>query len=74
MTITSVKANESMDFKLEFMKPFKSVSDIGFTLARKGEATDVTWTLVGPKNFILKGMKQFRLESLNVSFCGLLGR
>lgn len=59
MTITAVKANESVDYKLEFIKPFAAVNETGFKLASHGSATDVTWTMVGSKNFMLKGMMLF---------------
>lgn len=59
MTITDVTANESIDYKLEFIRPFVSTNQTGFKLASKGSDTEVTWTMVGPKNFMLKAMMLF---------------
>ncbi len=59
MTITAVKPNESIDYKLEFIKPFASTNQTGFTLVPKDGATEVTWSMSGPKNFMMKAMMLF---------------
>ncbi|MBB6626668.1 SRPBCC family protein [Nocardioides sp. KIGAM211] len=38
---------EEVGIRLEFLKPFRSTSDVVFTLVPRGEATEVTWTMSG---------------------------
>jgi uncharacterized protein YndB with AHSA1/START domain len=44
---------------LDFIKPFEGHSVVTFTLAPQGEATNVTWTMEGPNQFIGKVMGLF---------------
>lgn len=46
-TPTSVVAD------LAFLKPFKATNVMRFDLAPTGEATDVTWTIIGRRNAIM---------------------
>jgi hypothetical protein len=59
MTIADVDTNAAVTIDLEFLKPFKSRSTTVFTLARDGDATDVTWTMTGPKTFMTRLMGVF---------------
>lgn len=48
MTTTAQKGNELLDIKLEFIKPFPSTSQAGFTLkAASDGTTEVKWTMNG---------------------------
>lgn len=47
MTITAVEPPTSVTQRLEFIEPFPSVAETGFTLVADGEATIVTWTMSG---------------------------
>ena len=38
---------------LEFLKPFKATNVTTFTLTPAGDATDLTWTMVGNRNAIM---------------------
>ena len=45
--------------KLDFIKPFEGHNVVEFTLAPKGEMTDVTWVMSGPAPFMSKVMQVF---------------
>ena len=45
--------------QLDFIKPFEGHNIAEFTLAPKGETTNVTWTMHGPAPFISKLMQVF---------------
>lgn len=55
-TITEIKTNELVRFKLEFYKPMAGVSDTLFTFKPQGDQTEVTWSMSGKNNFIGKAM------------------
>lgn len=55
-TIVESRANELVRTHLEFLKPFKSESTAEFALKTEGDRTTVTWSMYGPKNFIMKAM------------------
>lgn len=59
MTITAVKAPESIDYRLDFIKPYAAVNQTDFKIVSKGATSDVTWTMNGPKNFFMKGLMLF---------------
>ena len=56
MTITDSKPNESVQFRLDFEKPFKGTNTAEFTFKAEGNQTVVVWTMNGSKNFIAKVM------------------
>jgi hypothetical protein len=58
MEITDV-ADRTITIDLQFLKPFKSRSINEFTLQPRETGTLVTWTLTGPKTFLLKVMGVF---------------
>jgi hypothetical protein len=39
---------------LDFVKPFEAHNQVSFSLAPKGEATEVTWSMVGPVPYFAK--------------------
>ncbi len=45
--------------KLDFIKPFEGHNTVIFTLAPKGDMTDVTWSMSGPAPFMSKVMQVF---------------
>ena len=59
MTITDATAPSKVAFELEFIKPFASKCETGFTLAPEGDGTKVTWTMDGKNDFMGKAMCLF---------------
>ena len=49
MEIIDAVEPSSVQIALEFLKPFKSSSTTAFELKPQGDATEVTWTMTGPK-------------------------
>lgn len=54
MTLIEARPPRAAGFRLEFIKPFASVSTTRFSLAEKGPATQVTWTMDGDNDFLGK--------------------
>jgi len=54
MTITESRMPELVGLRLEFMKPFAATNHTEFTFQPQGNATAVTWTMTGTKNFMMK--------------------
>lgn len=54
MTITAATAPTSVTYKLEFIEPFASVAETGFTLSVSGSQTTVTWAMNGSNDFMGK--------------------
>jgi len=54
MTITDCRQNERIQFKLEFLKPFKATNTAEFTFKSEGNETTVTWSMSGKNNFMGK--------------------
>jgi Polyketide cyclase / dehydrase and lipid transport len=59
MTITNVNPNKRIDIKLEFLKPFESTADNGFSFESAGKETKVTWFIDGKNDFMGKAMSLF---------------
>jgi carbon monoxide dehydrogenase subunit G len=59
MTLSASRPNESVDIKLEFIKPFASTCATAFTFKPQGDATAVTWTMDGENNFVAKAFCLF---------------
>jgi uncharacterized protein YndB with AHSA1/START domain len=65
MEMTKADPPAEVVVALQFLKPFKSSSDVTFTLTREGDGTRVTWAMVGPKTFMTKVMGIFKsMDSL----------
>lgn len=60
MEITEVVAGSRVEIALDFLKPFKSSNTTVFTLTTDGDRTRVTWTMTGPKTFMVKVMEVFK--------------
>jgi hypothetical protein len=56
MTIMESRANERVQIKLEFFRPFKGTHAAEFTFKPEGSQTSVTWSMSGKNNFIGKAM------------------
>lgn len=54
--------------RLDFLKPFETHNTARFTLAPKGDATDVTWSMEGPCPYVA------RVISLFVDMDRMIGR
>jgi hypothetical protein len=54
MTITESCANELVQFRLEFLKPFKGTNTAEFIFKPQGDQTHVTWSMYGENNFLSK--------------------
>ncbi len=52
MTILDSKPNERVQIKLDFIRPFEGTNDVVFSLAPKGDQTELTWSMTGENNFI----------------------
>ena len=59
MTITESRPNESVRFKLDFLKPFKATNTAEFTFKPEGIQTAVTWSMYGKNSFIGKAVGLF---------------
>jgi len=60
MEITQAAEASNVEIALDFVKPFKSSSTTAFTLTPEGDGTRVTWTMTGPKTFMIKVMGLFK--------------
>jgi polyketide cyclase/dehydrase/lipid transport protein len=59
MTLVESQPNESVRFKIEFMKPFAGTNDAVFTFKPAGDQTEVTWTMTGKNGFLGKAFSLF---------------
>ncbi len=60
MEITEAVEASRVSIALDFLKPFKSSSTTTFDLKTDGEATRVTWTMVGPMTLMTRVMSIFK--------------
>lgn len=54
MTIKNTHPPKYLAIDLEFIKPFEAKNLTQFDIKAMGEKTNVTWTMVGKKNFMMK--------------------
>jgi len=59
MEITKSSPSSKIIIKLDFIEPFEGHNTAEFTLAPEGEATNVTWAMHGPNQFLGKVMSIF---------------
>ncbi len=59
MEIVESQAPAKLVINLEFRKPYSSHSTIIFDLEPSGDATEVTWSMTGPKTFTTRLMSAF---------------
>jgi hypothetical protein len=58
MTLTEAEPTR-VALDLDFVKPFEGHNKVVFTLAPKGELTEVTWAMNGPSPYITKVIQVF---------------
>lgn len=56
MTIIESRPSDLVRLKLEFLKPFTATNEAEFTFKPEGNKTNVTWSMIGKKNFVFKAM------------------
>jgi len=54
MEITDAQSPGRVAIKLDFTRPFEAHNNVVFTLLAKGDATEVTWDMQGPANYLSK--------------------
>jgi uncharacterized protein YndB with AHSA1/START domain len=54
MEIVESVAPSRLALKLDFVKPFEAHNAVVFTLAPRGDTTEVTWTMEGPVPYLAK--------------------
>jgi uncharacterized protein YndB with AHSA1/START domain len=59
MEITDTSPPSKVAMKLDFVKPFEAHNIVEFTLAPKGDSTNVTWAMRGPVPYLAKVMHVF---------------
>ena len=59
MEITESAAPSRLAIRLSFVKPFEAHNNVEFSLAPRGAATQVTWTMHGPVPYISKIIHMF---------------
>lgn len=59
MEIVEIVAPSKVRIDLRFVKPFKSQTETVFDIVPEGAGSHVTWTLTGPRHFLLKVMNIF---------------
>ena len=59
MTITESRPNVSVQFKLDFLRPFKATNTAEFTFKPEGNQTAVNWSMYGKNNFLAKAVGLF---------------
>ena len=58
-TISESRPSESVKYKMEFFKPMSATSEIEFAFKPQGSQTEVTVTVTGEKNFMVKAFCLF---------------
>jgi Polyketide cyclase / dehydrase and lipid transport len=58
-TITESRPNESVKYKMEFVKPMSGESEMEFTFKPQGNQTEVTMTVTGEKSFMARAFCLF---------------
>jgi uncharacterized protein YndB with AHSA1/START domain len=59
MEILETQAPSKIVIKLDFIKPFEGHNTAEFTMLPQGDATNLTWTMVGPAPFMSRLMQVF---------------
>jgi uncharacterized protein YndB with AHSA1/START domain len=58
-TIVESRPNELIAIKLEMIRPFAACNDVRFAFSPNGDKTEVTWSMDGKKNFLVKAFGLF---------------
>jgi hypothetical protein len=59
MEIVESAPNDHIRIRLEFVRPFAGVNDTLFTFKPIGDKTNISWTMSGKNNFIMKAFSLF---------------
>lgn len=59
MTVIESKPGELVRLKLEFLKPFKATNTADFNYKSADDQTEVTWSMYGKNNFMMKAVGLF---------------
>lgn len=59
LTVSESKPNDLVRFKLDFLKPFPASNVAEFTFVPRGDQTQVTWSMSGHCNFLMKAVGLF---------------
>jgi carbon monoxide dehydrogenase subunit G len=59
MEISDTSPPSKVTIRLDFLRPFEAHNMVEFTLAAKGDYTDVTWAMQGPTPYLAKIMHVF---------------
>lgn len=54
MEIVDAAAPSKVAIQLDFVRPFEAHNKVLFTIVPKGDATEVTWDMQGPANYVSK--------------------
>ena len=68
MKVTSEKANESIDYDLNFLKPWKSSAKVRFEMKPKGEGTEVTWLMDSSLPVFMFWMKKMMVAYVGMDY------
>ena len=68
MAITNEVENKSIDYDLEFLKPWKSKAKVRFEFAEDGEQTKVTWYMDSALPFFLFWMKKMTTAYISMDY------
>lgn len=56
MAIVESRTDEDIKIRMDFVKPFASVSDVNFAFKPEGDGTRVTWTMAGEQPFWVRAI------------------
>ncbi|MGH8461955.1 MAG: SRPBCC family protein [Stenotrophobium sp.] len=59
VTITEVAPPNKVTMRLQMLKPFAADNVVEFTLAPRGDTTDVSWSMQGQRPYMIKIMSVF---------------
>lgn len=68
MKITSEKENESVDYDLTFLKPWKSHAKVGFKIKADGNGSKVNWTMESSLPFFMFWMKKMMTAFVGMDY------
>lgn len=68
MNITAEQVNQSVDYDLTFLKPWKSKAKVRFELASEGEGTKTTWFMDSSLPFFMFWMKKMMTTFIGMDY------
>lgn len=68
MEIVGEEAPRAIDYRLSFLKPWKSRSDVSFRFAEKDGGVEATWTMEGALPFFLFFMKKMMTAFVGMDY------